>query len=324
MNIKRITVLLLGLMLVFSVNLTGINSVQASDYPSGDVRVIIPWAAGGFTDMMVRPMVDWLENYFGNNFVVDNVAGGVGVIGSRTIENATPDGYTIGTTSLSTITARLTSPVPPDMNNVETIAHIFSIPAALTVKADSQWETLEDFLDYARENPGFITVSNSGVGASVHIYAVAFEQVADIQLVHVPYSGGGPATTALVGGHVNATFNSLPDVADQANAGALRILAIATEERNENFPDVPTFKELGYDYVIGNYTGFVAPRGMAQEQIAILEAAIEEMVADPDMRKFMIDNGYAPEFHNSERFREILQDTEESVDFMVEELGIQL
>lgn len=324
MNNRRSLTVLVVVMMVFTLTILSSDIIGAEEYPTREVRVIIPWAAGGFTDMMVRPMVDWLEDYFGVPFVVDNVAGGGGVIGSKAIENADPDGYTIGTTSLSTITSRFTAPDPPDMDRVETIAHIFSIPAVLTVRSDSQWETLEDFVSYAKENPNFITTSNSGIGASVHIYTVAFEQIAGIEVIHVPYSGAGPATTALVGGHVGATFNSLPDVADQVAAGRLRMLAIATEERHENHPDVPTFHELGYDFIIGNYTGFLAPEGVDSEKIAVLEEAIQELVQDPDMRAFMLENGYTPEFHGSTRFREILQEMEGNVDFMIEELGIEL
>ncbi len=308
-------------LLCFALVFASVNSVEAADeFPEEDFELIIPWPAGGFTDVAVRPIGDWLENYFGESVVVNNIEGGGGVIGSKAIEEADPDGYTFGTTSISTITAKLTSPDPPNMDKVDTIAQIFTNPATLTVHADSQWDTFEEFIDYVEENPGTVTVANTGVGASVHIFAIAFEQMADINFVHVPYDGAGPATTALVGEHVDATFNTLPDVADHVRADNLEMLAIALEERHEDFPDVPTFQELNYDYTMGNYTGFVAPEGVPEERIEILESAVEEaIVEDEEIREFLFEQGYTPEFLNSQDFREKVDEIDEEIDMMVEE-----
>ena len=314
MNKKLLVVLPLVLCLFIN--------VMAKDYPADDVTVIIPWGEGGFTDVMVRPLAKWLEYYFGVPFVIENIPGGGGVIGSIELQNRKPDGYTIGTTSFSTITSKYLSPNPPDLDKVETVAHVFSIPAALTVRADSQFKTLEDFVDYAKKNPGAIMTSNSGFGASVHMYTLMFEQVAGIELTHVPYESGGDCMTAVLGGHVDATFSLLPDVVDQVRSGDLRLLAIATLNRHDNYPDVPTFVEKGYDFVIGNYTGIVAPKGMSREQIDILADALKKAIEDEELRSFMLANEFKPEYMDPEGFREFLNKTAEDIDYLVKELGI--
>ncbi len=317
---KILTVSLIGFLCLI-IAFAGFNTAEAADtFPEEDFELIIPWPAGGFTDVAVRPIADWLENYFGVNVVVNNIEGGGGVIGSKAIETADSDGYTFGTTSISTVTAKLTSPDPPDMDNVEAIAQIFTNPATLTVHADSQWESLAEFVEYAQEYPGTLTVANTGIGASVHIFALAFEQMADINVVHVPYEGAAPATTSILGQHVEATMNTLPDVADHVRAGDLRMLAIATEERHEDFPEVPTFREEGYDYTMGNYTGFLAPKGVDQAKIEILEAAVEECITqDDEIREFLLDQGYTPEYLSSEAFREKITEIDQEIDRLVEE-----
>jgi len=291
MNKKMFSIILKVMILAFFLSIATFCSAQTeTNYPDDDLTIIIPWGEGGFTDVMIRPLAAWLEDYFGVNVVVLNISGGGGVIGSKEIENSKPDGYTVGTTSMSTITAKYMSPDPPDMDNVETIAHIFDIPATLAVRADSQWDTIEDFVAYAKENPGEIMTSNSGFGASIHVNTVIFENIADIELSHVPYDSTGETIVSVLGGHVDATFNFLPDVVDLVKAGELKILGIATAERHENYPDVPTFTERGYNYITGNYTGIVAPKGFEDEKIKILAEALEKATQDEKLRAFMLRN----------------------------------
>jgi len=298
MNKKIVSIFLTVIFFCFSLSFLTLGAAQTeSNYPEDDLEIIIPWGEGGFTDVMIRPLAAWLEDYFGVNVVVLNISGGGGVIGSKEIENSEPDGYTIGTTSMSTITAKYMSPNPPDMDNVETIAHIFDIPATLTVKADSQWDSIEDFVAYAKENPGEIMTSNSGFGASIHVNTIMFENIADIELTHVPYDSTGETVTAVLGGHVDATFNFLPDVVDLVKAGELKILGIATAERHENYPNVPTFTERGYNYVAGNYTGIVAPKGFEEEKIKVLAEALEKATQDEELREFMLSNEFSPVYY---------------------------
>lgn len=321
MNTKRMKNSLIVL-LVFAIMLSAAGTVFAA-YPERSVKIIIPWSVGGMTDVLTRPIAKWLEDYFDVPFVVENKPGGSGIIGSLLIENAVADGYVFGTTSMSTVSAQYVSPVYPKMENVEPLAQAITIPATVTVNADSPWKTLEEYISYAKANPGKIRNSNSGIGASAHISAIVFEDKAGIELNHIPYVAYAEAVVALLGGHVDSTNIPLPDVAPHIEAGKLRMLAIASNERHPDFPDVPTLKELGIDVVMGNYSGFVAPKGITKEQIKVLEEGIGKALQDPEIRNFLIGAGFQPVYLNAEEFAKKIKDTEDSLDYLVNELGIE-
>ncbi len=319
---KRITVLLALLLIAGYVFASGAQESEVQ-YPERTVRVIIPWSVGGMTDVLTRPIANWMEEYFGVPFVVENKPGGGGVVGSLEIENSRPDGYTIGTTSMSTVSAKYMAPVAPDIDNTELIAQAISIPATVTVNADSPFQTLEELIEYAQANPGELTNSNSGNGASAHIYALTFGARADIEMNHIPYPAYAEAVTALLAGNVDMTNIPLPDVAPYVDSGELRMLAIASVERHPSYPDVPTLRERGVEAVMGNYSGFLAPKGTPQEYLDILEDAIRQAVADPEINDFLINAGFQPVFAGQEEFATIVEDAKAQLEFLVNELGIE-
>jgi tripartite-type tricarboxylate transporter receptor subunit TctC len=319
---KKSIILVLMLLLTVSVFANGAQEDSQAAYPSRNVRVIIPWSVGGMTDVLTRPIASHLEKNFGVAFVVENKPGGGGVVGSLEIENAKNDGYTIGTTSMSTVSAKYVSPVYPDIHNVELVSQVITIPATVTVNADSPFQTVEELIAWAKENPGKLKNSNSGTGASAHIYAAYFEAAAGIKVNHIPYAAYAEAITALLGGHVDMTNIPLPDVAPHVDSGDLRLLAIASAERHPSYPDVPTLKELGIDAVMGNYSGFVAPKGTDPEKIKIIDDAIGLALQDETIRKFLIDAGYQPVYLNSTEFAQVIDSAEAQLDYLVNELGI--
>ncbi len=320
---KRILVFMVILMLSLSVFANGVQEDTAEAYPSRTVRVIIPWSVGGMTDVLTRPIASNLEKQFGVPFVVENKPGGGGVVGSLEIEKSTNDGYVIGTTSMSTVSAKYVSPVYPDIHNVDLISQVITIPATVTVNADSPFMTLQDLIDYAKANPGKLKNSNSGTGASAHIYASYFEAMAGIKVNHIPYPGYAEAVTALLGGHVDMTNIPLPDLSAYVDSGKLRLLAIASAERHPAYPDVPTLKELGIDVVMGNYSGFVAPKGTDPEKIKIIDDAIGKAMQDPTLRKFLIDAGYQPLYLDHTQFANVITDAENQLEYLVNELGVE-
>jgi len=319
---KKLVLVALVLVLALPVFASGAQESAAEAYPSRNVRVIIPWTVGGMTDVLTRPIASYLEKHFGVPFVVENKPGGSGVVGSLEIENSKNDGYVIGTTSMSTVSAKYVSPVYPDIHNVELISQVITIPATVTVNADSPFKTLADLLAYAKANPGKITNANSGAGASAHIYGVYFESMAGIKVNHIPYAGYVEAVTALLGGHVDMTNIPLPDVSAYVDSGDLRLLAIASAERHPSYPDVPTLRELGIDAVMGNYSGFVAPKGTDPEKIKTIDEAIGLAMQDPTLRKFLVDAGYQPVYLNRTQFADVITDAEKQLDFLVNDLGI--
>ena len=322
-TMKKLLILAVILMLAFPVLANGTQEEAIDAYPSRNVRVIIPWSVGGMTDVLTRPVASHLEKQFGVPFVVENKPGGGGVVGSLEIEESANDGYVIGTTSMSTVSAKYVSPVYPDIHNVELISQVITIPATVTVNADSPFMTLQDLLDYAKANPGKLKNSNSGSGASAHIYASYFEAMAGIKVNHIPYPAYAEAVTALLGGHVDMTNIPLPDLSAHVDSGALRLLAIASAERHPSYPDVPTLKELGIDVVMGNYSGFVAPKGTDPEKVRILDEAIGKAMQDETIRKFLIDAGYQPVYLNRNEFKTVIADAEKQLEFLVNELGVE-
>lgn len=316
---KKALSLVLMLALMFSLVL----GVASAAYPERDVRVIIPWSVGGMTDVLTRPIANWLQEYFGVPFVVENKPGGGGVVGSLLIEAANNDGYVMGTTSMSTITAKYVSPTYPDIHNVDLVANVISIPATLTVSANSPWQTLEEYIADAKANPNKITTSHSGIGASAHIYTMVFENEAGIQTNQIPYPAYAEAVVAVIGGHVDATHVPLPDVAPQIEAGRLRLLAIASEERHPDYPDVPTFKERGINFAMGNYSGFVVPKGTPEEYRKALEDGIGLAMQDPKIVNFLLEAGFQPLFQTGEEFAVTVKNTEDTLNYLVYEIGIE-
>ncbi len=224
---------------------------------------------------------------------------------------------------MSTVSAKYVSPVYPDIHNVELVSQVITIPATVTVNADSPFMTLQDLLDYAAANPGKLKDANSGAGASAHIYAAYFEAMAEIEVNHIPYPGYAEAVTALLGGHVDLTNIPLPDVSAHVDSGDLRLLAIASEERHPSYPDVPTLKELGIDVVMGNYSGFVAPKGTDPAKIEIIDNAIGKALADEEIRTFLIEAGYQPVYLDHNEFAGVIADAEAQLEYLVNDLGIE-
>ena len=319
---KKTVVLICLLLLTLSVFANGVQEESKDAYPARNVRVIIPWSVGGMTDVLTRPIASYLEKSFGVPFVVENKPGGGGVVGSLEIENSKNDGYVIGTTSMSTVSAKYVSPVYPDIHNVELVSQVITIPATVTVNADSPFNTIEELISFAKANPGKLKNSNSGTGASAHIYAAYFEAAADIKVNHIPYPAYAEAITALLGNHVDMTNIPLPDVAPHVDSGDLRLLAIASAQRHPSYPDVPTLTELGIDAVMGNYSGFVAPKGTDPEKIKIIDEAIGEALQDAQIRKFLIDAGYQPVYLDRNEFAQVIAGAEKQLDYLVNELGI--
>jgi tripartite-type tricarboxylate transporter receptor subunit TctC len=318
---KKIVVLVLLTTLALGL-FAGGGSQSAAPYPNRSVRVIVPWSVGGMTDVLTRPIAIFIEKELGVPFVVENKPGGGGVVGSLEIENAANDGYIIGTTSVSTVSAKYIAPVAPDINNVELIAQAISIPATVTVNANSQFRTIQELIAYGKANPGRLTNSNSGNGASAHIYALTFGARAGIEMNHIPYPGYAEATTALLAGNVDMTNIPLPDVAPYLESGEMRMLAIASAERHPDYPNVPTLREVGVDAVMGNYSGFVAPKGTPEAVLATLEAAIERAVNDPTINAFLLGAGFQPVFAGRVEFAQIVKDAEAQLEYLVNDLGI--
>jgi tripartite-type tricarboxylate transporter receptor subunit TctC len=276
---------ILGLVLAFS----ALAPAIAQQFPTKEVSIIIPYAPGGATDLVFRALAASTQKHLGKAVVVINKAGGGGTVGVVEAQHAKPDGYTLVTaiTPLTILPHQVKTTFT--YRDFEPILNVVQDPVMFQVQAQAPWKTLPEFLDYAKKNPGLITVGNSGAGGGVHLIALAFEKAAGVKFNHIPFAGGGPSVTALLGGHINAVSVSPPEGIPQVKAGKLRIMALFSERRMSDFPDVPTVREQGVDFALGQWRGLAAPKGTPPEAIRILHDAFKKGMEDPAFVKNAAD-----------------------------------
>jgi tripartite-type tricarboxylate transporter receptor subunit TctC len=282
------------------------TSAVAQPFPAKEVQIIIPYAPGGATDLVFRALAASSQKYLGKAIVVVNRAGGGGAVGFTEAAQAKPDGYTLA--SVITPVTILPHQVKTAFTyqSFEPILNVVQDPAMLQVRADAPWQTLKEFLDYARKNPGIITVGNSGAGGGVHLIALAFEKAAGVRFNHIPFAGGGPSVTALLGGHVTAVSVSPPEGIAHVKAGKLRIIALFSEERMADFPNVPTVREQGIEFTMGQWRGLAAPKGTPSAVVSILHDAFRKGMEDPAFVKNAADMSVALAYIGPEDFGKLM------------------
>jgi tripartite-type tricarboxylate transporter receptor subunit TctC len=217
---------------------------------------------------------------------LENVGAAGGTVGSARVAAAAPDGYTLLAGSMGSHVAApvLTPNIKYDARDFVAIGPTAHSPAVIVARKDFPAKDLREFVDYAKKNPDMITVGNSGAGGGVHLVALAFENAAGIKLNHIPFSGGGPSVTALLGGHVNAVSVTPPEGVSQIKAGQLKIIALFADKRLAMFPDVPTVKEQGINFSMGMWRGLVAPKGTPQDVIQKLNDSFRKAMDDPEFQ----------------------------------------
>ena len=306
MKRRNLSVMLSCMVVVIGI-LLSMTSVFAA-YPEKAVTLIVVWGAGGNNDVTARKLADVMQKYFPKRVVVVNRPGGAGTVGTAEIVAAKPDGYTIGSTTMSPVTIKPhTMSLPyktPD--DYIPIAMVGSQAISLGINSDLPFKTLKDFIEYAKVNPGKLKVNHGGIG---HISHLIFEQLsfqAKIDMVDVPFPGGGEQIAAVLGKHTEGALVPLSDLYPQVQAGKVRVLAMADEKRNPTFPDVPTFKELGYDLTMITYTLLIGPNGIPQDIVSKIQDAYKKVSNDPDFIKFMEERGYTVQFEGTEVLRKRL------------------
>ena len=281
---------------------------QAQEYPTKPISMIVAFPPGGVAELVGRPLAASMERTLGQPVLIINRPGAGGAVGTTVAAKAAPDGYTILMT-LSSISIFPVSdplegkPAPYQLSDFMPIALVTADPTVLVVRADSAYKTVQDFVAAAKANPGKINYSSSGIYGTLHVAMEMFAGAAGIQLFHVPYQGGGPAVTALLGGQVEALASGPAAAVGQIKAGKMRALAGWGAQRLALMPELPTFKELGYkDVEFYIWSGVVAPAAIAPNVQYKLRAAVRAAVADPQfvsaMAKVSTPISYldAPEF----------------------------
>ena len=267
-------------------------AARAQPYPSKPITMIVPFPPGGVADIVGRPLAAQMEKSLKQPLVVTNRTGAGGAVGMAAVAKSAPDGYTIlmalSSISIFPVSDRIMGRAPAyEMKDFAPIALITADPTVLVVGADSPWKTLQEFVASAKAYPGKINYSSSGVYGTLHVAMEIFAHAAGIQLFHVPYQGGGPAVTALLGGQVHALASGPAAAIGQIKAGKMRALASWSTERLPLLPEIPTFKELGYDAEFYIWSGVFAPAATPSPVLDRLRIAVREAATSAEFKSTM-------------------------------------
>jgi tripartite-type tricarboxylate transporter receptor subunit TctC len=267
----------------------------AEDWPTKPVRIIVPFAPGGTADTLGRLTAQKLSESFKQQFVIENRGGAGGVIGSEIVAKAAPDGYMLVVSGVAShcIQPALSKNVPFDpLKDFTHIALFGGPPGVLAVNPDLPAKTLKEFIALARSEPGKLAYGSPGNGTQGHLIAEQFKQVTGIKMTHVPYKGASLAVSDLIGGHLQIVSTTLTTASTQIRAGKARALAVSSETRVPDFPDVPTFKELGYPELTATiWFSLSGPAGMPQDIVNRLNAEVRRALKEPDVRQRLRPEG---------------------------------
>jgi tripartite-type tricarboxylate transporter receptor subunit TctC len=298
--------------------------VVAAEFPSKPVTLIVPWAPGGSTDVCLRVLAETTTKYLGQPVVVDNKPGGGGTVGGATMAaTAKPDGYTVAQIPISVIRYPYMMKVNWDtLRDFTYIIHLTGYTFGVVVKADAPWKTWNEFIAYAKANPGKVTYATPGAGTSLHITMETMAMRQGIKWIQVPMKGGGETTPAVLGGHVTATADST-GWAPQVDAGELRLLVTWGNQRTKKWPNVPTLKELGYGIVSNSPFGIAGPKGMDPKVVKILHDAFKKGMEDPAFQKVLAQFDMEPFYKNSEDYGKFVQQQCAEEKVILEKMGLK-
>jgi tripartite-type tricarboxylate transporter receptor subunit TctC len=275
---------------------TNSPSQAQGNWPTRSVTIVAPNAPGGFTDVMARLLAQSLSNKFGQAFVVENRAGGAGVIGATHVANASPDGYTFLFTSPSTIlTQPLLQKVSYDPDSLVPVSIFGNLPFLLGIKSSLPPKTLPEFVAYVKAHPGKLNFASAGVGGIGYLVSVLFMKTAGLDAVHVPYKSAAPATAALLAGEVDIYFAGSSELIPHASSGSIRILATSGAKRLSNLPDIPTVGEFYSGFQVNTWEALMAPRATPKAIVDLMTQGTIEAARDPVTAQLLIRAGIAPE-----------------------------
>jgi tripartite-type tricarboxylate transporter receptor subunit TctC len=275
----------------------GIAPAFAQAYPQRTIRLIVPYAPGGGTDVFSRLLASRIEQELGQTVVIDNRAGGASVIGTQAVATAQPDGYTIGMVDSAFVTnpGLLKDKLPYDTRkDFVPVSLLSRTQLVLAVHQNSPFKTAKELVDYAKANPGKLTFASAGIGTGIHLAGEQFRQVAGINIVIIPYRGGAPALADFVSGKVDFTFGAVPSIKPHIEGGKARGLGV-TRGRAPQFPDIPSMEEIGYGSVdSASEMGLVVPAATPVPIVEKLQKISAAAVKDPAFQKRLLDLGFQP------------------------------
>jgi tripartite-type tricarboxylate transporter receptor subunit TctC len=296
---------------------------EVADYPTKPLSLIVPFPAGGRTDVVGRIIAQHLQIALGKPVAVINKPGASSVLGAKEVAASKPDGYTLGFFSTSAVTAQYTVPTPMSLKDYELIAIVNADPAALAVAEKAPWPTLRDFVAAARAKPGQFRIGMIP-GASAQIFAAGFSRAAGIDLIQVPFKGDTDGAIALAGGHIDAHVAVPVAYKSLVDGKKVRILGVASDLPSPLYDNVTTFRNNGVDLVIGAFHGIFAPTGTPAPVIEKLAVAIQSALASPELGMRMNDVGAAVLFLRGDEAKAYLERQDVTYREVIEALGLRV
>ncbi len=285
-------------LLVLTAAILAASRAEAIDFPTRPIKLVVPYAAGGPTDVLGRLVGEYLGRDLKQPVVVENKAGAQGAIGAETVARSDPDGYTLLFTaaSLFVLNPVLYKKLSYDpVKDFRMLALITDLPVVMEVHPSVPAKTVAEFVAYAKQNPGKLNFGSAGVGGTIHLAGEMFKQMAGVDIVHVPYKGAGPALSDLLGGNIQLMFDTLGTALPPVKSGLLRPLGVSSRERIADLPDVPTIAESGYpDYSVGVWYGVSAPAKVPDEITQKITASLNRALSDEPFRASLEKVGFPP------------------------------
>ena len=271
-------------------------NARAVDYPVRPIKLVVPYAAGGPTDVLGRLVADFLGRDLKQTVIVENKPGAQGAIGAEAVARAEPDGYTlfVAAASIIVLNPMLYKKLSYDpAKDLRMLALVTDLPVVMEVHPSIPAKTVAEFVAYAKQNPGKLNFGSAGTGGTIHLAGEMFKQMAGIEMTHVPYKGAGPALTDLLSGNIQVMFDSMGTALPPVKAGLLRPLAVSSTQRSPDLPDVPTIAESGYpDYAVSVWYGIVAPSKLPDEIAQKISASLDRALNDDTFRASLEKIGF--------------------------------
>lgn len=303
-NRTRRTVL--AMLVTATLGTTLMSGAHAQDFPTKPITIVVPFSAGGTTDILARIVAHSLQAELKQPIVVDNRAGAAGNIGAQAVARAQPDGYTLllGTVGTHAINAALYKKLGFDpVKDFAPLTRVANVPNLLVTNPEQPYKTVQELIAYAKANPGKVNFGSSGAGTSIHLSGELFKSMAGVDIQHVPYKGSAPALSDLLGNQIGIMFDNMPSSISHVRSGRLRPLAVTTAKRSPELPDVPTVAESGVPgYEATSWFGMFAPANTPAPVLARLHGALIKVLSDPAVVKRIGEQGAEPVTETPEQF----------------------
>ena len=269
---------------------------RAAEYPTRAIKLVVPYAAGGPTDVLARLVADYLGRDLKQTTVVENKPGAQGAIAAEMVSRADPDGYTLFVTaaSIMVLNPLLYKKLPYDpQKDLRMLTVVTDLPVVMEVHPSVPAKTVKEFVAYAKANPGKLNFGSAGTGGTIHLAGEMFKQIAGVEMTHVPYKGAGPALTDLLSGNIQVMFDTLSTALPPVKGGLLRPLGVSSKERSPDLPDVPTVIESGYpDYQVGVWFGLAGSSKLPDEVVTKVMASMDKALGDATFRASLEKIGF--------------------------------